>query len=68
MWGDLTVQTDPDSGIEFLLYDTERYTNTRSGADIRNLRDEKSTALFILFKLNVTFRQLLIGHIATRKV
>ena len=34
IWGDITLQTDPDSGIEFLLYDTEWCTNTKSDADI----------------------------------
>ena len=44
MWGDIVLLKDPDSGKRFLLYDTERTTKTRTGANVRNLREHKPTA------------------------
>ena len=35
------VEVCPDSGRRFLVYDTERGTKTRTGADIRNIRDNR---------------------------
>ena len=37
-WGDVTLCTDPDTGEEFIILNTERQTKTRTGIDPKDTR------------------------------